>query len=103
MKKLFIDDERFPVGDDWVIVRTSADAIKYVEEFGIPDWINFDHDLGGDDTSRKFINWLMMEMSFKPEMKFPNGFGFDVHSQNPVGKQWIVGTMCRMMEEFGEE
>ena len=35
--KLFIDDERFPVTDDWVIVRSSEEASKYVVDFCISD------------------------------------------------------------------
>jgi hypothetical protein len=47
--KLFIDDERFPVTDDWVIVRSSKEAIDHVLAHGMPSEISFDHDLGGND------------------------------------------------------
>jgi hypothetical protein len=48
--KMFIDDERFPVSDDWVIVRSSQEAIDTVLAKGFPSYISFDHDLGGDDV-----------------------------------------------------
>lgn len=52
--KMFIDDERFPVTDDWTIVRSSQEAIDCVLNNGFPQKISFDHDLGGDDTPYAF-------------------------------------------------
>lgn len=97
--KMFIDDERFPPENsgDWVIVRSSTDAIRYVKHQGLPEFISFDHDLGGDDTSRKFIKWLTDYM-LDNNLSFHNmNFTFDVHSQNPVGAKWIRDTMTSMM------
>ncbi len=92
--KLFIDDERFPPDDNshWEIVRTSCEAIDYVKEHGIPSFISFDHDLGGDDTSMKFINWLI-EAYLDGEVKIDSPFKYVVHSQNPIGVKNIEGKL----------
>lgn len=86
---LFIDDERFPAGyRNWTIARTSSEAIALVEARGMPGFVSFDHDLGGEDTSMVFLRWLA-------EHAMDNGltFNFDyfVHSQNPIGAANIVG------------
>ena len=87
--KLFIDDERFPPNDgaEWVIARSSQEAIDIVRVRGIPDFISYDHDLGGADTSLRFIWWLIdcyLEGTFD---EFP--VNYYVHSQNPVGAKNI--------------
>lgn len=100
--KLFIDDERFPTRDDFFIARTSKEAIDFVKQNGIPDFISFDHDLGGDDTSRVFIHWLVNYLDTE-DLNLPEGFSFTVHSQNPVGAKWIQGTMEGTIKHFGSK
>lgn len=90
--RLFIDDERFPCQDDWAIVRSSNEAIEWVTLHGMPEEISFDHDLGEDDTSRVFIHW-MIEQMIDGLLHFPSDFKYSVHSQNPIGAEWIMGTM----------
>jgi hypothetical protein len=51
---LYIDDIRNP-NYDAVVVRTSKEAISYVKENGCPNFISFDHDLGGDDTAMIYL------------------------------------------------
>ena len=98
--KLFIDDERWPPApadphaDEWQIARSSIAAIDMIEMMGIPAFISFDHDLGGDDTSMQFIWWFIeycMDLQERGEtFTFP---AFDVHSQNPVGAANIRALM----------
>lgn len=82
---LFIDDEREPsfIGVDnleyWKIARTSEEAIKIIQDHGLPQFISFDHDLGGHDTAMVVCKFLANELQC-PEFKFA------VHSQNPIGK-----------------
>lgn len=99
--KLFIDDERNPVEDDWVVVRNSADAIVAVSCYGVPIEIAFDHDLGGDDTSIKFIHWLMDKV-LDGDLKIPDGFTYSVHSQNPIGAANIKHKMDAILMYWGE-
>lgn len=96
--KLFIDDERFPVTDDWVIARSTSEAIGVVMSFGVPNFISFDHDLGGEDTSMKFIHWLI-NFLYDAEQNL-KGFDYYVHSQNPIGKDNIEGLMNQVINEF---
>ena len=83
--KMFLDDERFPPrdGTSWVIARSSDEAIRTVKTLGVPAFISFDHDLGGDDTAIKFIWWLIDMYIDGNITTFPTEYF--VHSQNPIG------------------
>ncbi len=98
--KLFIDDLKDPPGnpDEWVVVRSSAAAIAHVKEWGPPGYISFDHDLGGEDTSIVFIDWLIGQMLDLEEkginlhwVRFPSDYY--IHSENPIGRDNIDGKM----------
>ena len=97
--KLFIDDLRDPVTNDWKVARSSVEAKDIVVEFGIPNEIAFDHDLGGDDTSIVFINWLINEMVDRG-LVLPPGFKFSIHSMNPIGAENIKWYMAAIVREF---
>lgn len=90
--KLFIDDERFPLDASSVVVRSSKEAIDYVKLQGVPSHIDFDHDLGGEDTSMVFVKWFI-EMLLDGDIKLPDSFTYAVHSQNPVGVNNIKAKM----------
>jgi hypothetical protein len=85
---LFIDDLRIPKTvspcEERKIVRTSGEAISYVKEHGVPNYISFDHDLGGEDTAIKFVDWLI-EYDLDGHINISN-LMYHVHSANPVGK-----------------
>ena len=98
--KLFIDDERYPATDDFKIVRSSLEAIEHVQEHGIPSYISFDHDLGGDDVSTIFIKFLI-EYMLDNNLKLPENFKYYVHSQNPIGKKNIEMDMELLIKHFG--
>jgi len=100
---LFVDDvreppDRVPAGDRWVTVRSSEAAILFVKDNGPPAFISFDHDLGGEDTALRFVDWLI-DMALDLEglgiakrlIKFPRAF--TVHSQNPIGAKNIQTRM----------
>ena len=91
--RLYIDDIRNPKGKFDHISRNSDDAIEWMIRNGCPDFISFDHDLGGDDTSMKIVKW-MIEMDLDLNKEFiPEDFSFYVHSANPVGKLNIEGYL----------
>ena len=99
--QLFIDDERYPPSKgEWVIVRSSAEAIQYVTDHGMPSFISFDHDLGGTDNAMIFVHWLVESHI---DGKFDNflPMGFDVHSQNPVGAKNIRGLLLGYLDSLG--
>lgn len=90
---LYIDDIR-PLPEDgreWIMARTSKQAITYLKraymEFPI-NHISFDHDLGGDDTTKKVVHWLFEE-ALDNRFPLPVDFTWNVHSANPVGAQWL--------------
>lgn len=101
---LFIDDIRnpnFELDIEIKIARSSNDAISILKEFGILNQISFDHDLGGDDTSITYINTLT-DYIIDNNVKFPKGFKYYVHSQNPVGAQNIISKMDSLLKYFCE-
>lgn len=94
-KRLFIDDERFPPNDgqEWVIVRSSKEAIGHCILFGCPEYISFDHDLGGEDTAMTFVKWLIETDLDRDQTFIPKNFSFYVHSQNVNGRDNIKGLI----------
>lgn len=107
--KLFLDDERFPgknvLGShrSLVICRSSQDAIdRCLELKSLPNEIMFDHDLGGDDTSIRFIKWMIDTLldDTSGNFKLPVDFKYSIHSQNPIGAANIKSYMDGIIEEF---
>lgn len=93
MIKLYIDDIRDPKTDDFIVVRSYAEAIGWLRKNGCPDYISFDHDLGsndgldGIDVAKWMVNRdLNMDGEFIPE-----DFDYNVHSANPIGAENING------------
>lgn len=84
MFRLFIDDERYPIDDNWVIVRNYYEAISYMENNGCPYYVSFDHDLGYGKTGYDISKW-MVNQDIDSDF-FPSNFDFFIHSQNPIGK-----------------
>lgn len=96
--KLFLDDERDPVTDDWIIARSSREAIDLVKAKGMPDEIAFDHDLGGDDTSMKFI-WWFIDAHYDGLLNIGE-ISYTIHSQNTVGVANIRGLMDGFLKDI---
>lgn len=49
--KLFIDDQRVPETEEWNVVRSFDEFKQYIEDYGVPDVISFDHDLQPEHTT----------------------------------------------------
>ncbi|MNK75747.1 hypothetical protein D3C87_952970 [compost metagenome] len=111
--KLYIDDLRNPPDRSWVVVRSVAAAQEYIETYGFPSFISFDHDLGmkgkilpsglwvGEETLQPdgydFAKWLCdqdMETPWMSRLKF----SYQVHSSNPVGAANITGYLNNYFE-----
>lgn len=88
---LYLDDVRTPPKSDnhynYVVLRSSQEAMSYVVNNGVPIHMSLDHDLGGDDTTMVFLKWLSNEYY---DGQVPT---YAVHSSNPVGKQNIISLM----------
>lgn len=103
--EMFIDDERFPSSKESpsvVIVRSSLEAIAFCQAVkSLPRRIMFDHDLGGDDTSMRFINWMISQLyEDNPTFTLREDFTFSVHSQNPVGANNIADIMQSLLSDY---
>lgn len=113
--KLFLDDNRKPYdvflntidpdyenNSEWTIVSNFHEFINFIEKFGLPKLISFDHDLDIEHylpenqenidydlfkskTGYDCAVWLL-EYCNKNGFEIPN---FKVHSQNEVGKENI--------------
>lgn len=85
-KNLWVDDIREPP-TGWAWAKTSSQALTMIEEYGPYDTISFDHDLGGDDTTRPIVLWM------SEHDRWP--FRVRVHTANPVGREWLTGMIGR--------
>jgi hypothetical protein len=97
--KLFLDNIRTVdmvfSGEEmegWTVCKSSKEAIEVVSSYGyLPDSIAFDHDLGEEDNSVKFILWMInAHLDERIKGKIPT---FSVHSDNPKRKQNIISKM----------
>jgi len=101
--RLYIDDIRDPKGEFDAVMRNSEQAIRWMKIYGCPDFISFDHDLGGDDTAMVVVKW-MVERDLDENGDFiPYDFTFFVHSANPVGAANISGYLNAYMKTRGED
>lgn len=84
--KLWVDDER-PAPDETWLVATFSDEAKgflrlaraagtFIEE------ISLDHDLGGDDTGMKVLDWMIQE-NLWPKV-------LTIHTANPPARQQML-------------
>jgi hypothetical protein len=127
MKRLFLDDLRVPLDcpkaqymsyrkidlriyhEEWDIVRSHGQFVKWIEENGLPDLVSFDHDLG-DETNLKEVlpieEWFdidndreyngmdsakfLVNYCIDNNLKLPE---FAVHSANPSGYENIKGLL----------
>ena len=99
---LFIDDVRevheaffrkhksFAV-EEWVVVRSVAEAEQVIKEQGLPSYISFDYDLEDGYT-------LPLIPVLKNHPDWPlESFDFDIHSTNKHGVQLIKELMAELM------
>lgn len=95
--RVFLDDVRDPPDETWTVVRSSAECLALLKDsFRLVTEISFDHDLGGDDTSRPVALWLE-ELAFTTGLRLP--IAARVHSSNPVGRDWLVTSIAKWSDE----
>lgn len=128
---LFLDDRRHPAdvipgdmlsryhSDNLVLIwATTPEMAKwYVEDFGLPEFVWFDHDLGekpaegwshsedefalGEEiTAMQWLNWLRDETRF---IQNEPPFGYMIQSSNPVGQQNIMSFMDSWVKVWAVE
>ena len=109
MKILWLDDLRNPYIDlegrvpkekgvvEWVL--NYEQFVQWIEKFGLPEVISFDHDLADDGTPEAqnyqektgmdCAKWLV-DYCMDNDLKLPK---FYIHSANPVGADNIRGLL----------
>ena len=95
--KLWVDDIRPQPDASWIRAYTSTGAIRALQNMQHPAWyliprteIALDHDLGGDDTTRPVVIW-MIENNFKFDK-------YTILTANPVGREWLEGMIERYLK-----
>ena len=117
MWTLFLDDIRFPADVKYdlgpyrnlIICRTMDDAVWCVEQYGLPIFISFDHDLAdvhyiigdGEKTGYTFAKWFC-DYVMDNDLELHEDFGFFVHSMNPVGAENIRRYMENFLKQWNE-
>ena len=92
--KIWVDDIRTPPDDSWYWYKTSRSVIDLFQQI-YDNWgsgtdveiLSLDHDLGGDDTTRKIVLFMCSTDFWPVEVR--------VHSANPVGREWLEGMIER--------
>lgn len=109
--RVYLDDVRTPIEEDWIVCRDYNDFVNKVSEIGLENiyMISLDHDLGETAIREYFKNvktnyildyanihektgydcakWLVDE-SMEKEVDLPL---IMVHSANPIGSSNIMG------------
>ena len=91
---LYLDDLR-PTPEGFERVYSYEEFVAYLQHYGMPRFISFDHDLGeefsGYDCAKYLVDYCLYRLLPLPD--------FTVHSQNPVGKENIE----RLLNNFKEQ
>ena len=111
---LFLDDIRFPADvkynydpyKDLIICRSYHDAVWAVEQYGLPKFIAFDHDLGEIPGSNHhgygFAKWFC-DYIMDNDLDILADFSYNVHSMNPVGAENIRAYMENFLKEWNND
>ena len=84
--KLWIDDLRTPP-EGYLWAKTSDEAIDHLNGY-VFALVSFDHDLGGDDTSRRVVDWMRDNLDIDEWPRHIN-----IHSANPVGVRNLMADL----------
>lgn len=93
--KLWFDDVRPPPDETWEWAKNYSDAfgaLSRVRAGELFEALSLDHDLGNnsqvsENDTRFFLRWIITRRLW-PET-------IAVHSMNPVGREWLEGTIAR--------
>ena len=89
--RIYLDDERTPKRDDFFVVRTYQEFVDWIDTYGMPVYISFDHDIASYDINGKEMTGLdaakyVVDYCIDNDVACPE---FNVHSANPVGGENI--------------
>lgn len=81
--KLWLDDERPAPDGTWALVRTSDQAIEFLTACTERlEEISLDHDLGGEDTSMRVLDWMVEHNVWPREL--------GIHTANPPARENMI-------------
>ena len=78
---------------DWVIARSYAEAESLFLEFGLPDFVSFDHDLADGKDGISVAHLIVNTDLDSGGVALPECFLFEIHSGNRVGRANINGLL----------
>ncbi len=110
-KRLYLDDVRTPISEDWIIARDYDEFVKQVNLYGLEsfDMISLDHDLGEGAMVEYYTNVknnftldyknieektgmdcckFLVSLSMTKNIPLPQIY---VHSANPIGSANMMG------------
>ena len=111
-KRLYLDDVRTPLGDDWIVVRNYDEFVSTIKFNGLEnfDVISLDHDLGEQSMVEYYTNVknnykldynnivdektgydccrFLVSESMSKNIPLPQMY---VHSANPIGSANMMG------------
>jgi hypothetical protein len=95
MFKIFLDDIRIPLDENWIVIKSYVDFISFINshQWNLIQEISLDHDLGLEDETERngydVAKWLV-EYSLDNSCILPL---IKVHSANPVGSKNIISLI----------
>lgn len=91
--RIWVDDERPAPDGTWTVAKDSASAISHLYMIGTPavramgdtlEEVSLDHDLGGDDTGFKVLDWMIQWAEWPQELT--------IHTANPVARKRMLAA-----------
>lgn len=123
MVKIYLDDVRTPIKDEWVVVRNYDEFVSAINNFGLSkiSSISLDHDLGDEAMTEYYTNVrrnntldysnirhektgmdcckFLVDKSIDTNEDLPQIF---VHSANPVGRDNMTNYINNFLEFNGQ-
>lgn len=101
--KVFLDDLRVPTDiypnakeGEWTVIRTMDDFKTFIDKFGVPSFVSFDNDLGGEEEGKGLVKWMVFD-----KMLDITDMEFTVHSANSSGvREYMTGTLNNWKKEL---
>lgn len=85
--KIFIDDERHPKEDGWVVVRTGEEYLSILHDLTLPiiTHLSFDHDLGEALDGYDLVKSTVALAMDAPQRLAPD-LSITIHTANTIGQ-----------------
>lgn len=87
------DAESIDPSRKYVLIDQYSKAIEYINQYGCPVFISFDHDLGENEPTGFDFAKELIERDLDNPGWIPTNFNFKVHSANPIGKLKIESLL----------